>query len=190
MANYIEACHRENLPLNFGEAQINAFLNYIYEKHYAVTTISSHFHTIQLIGKELNMKPSPHNLIKYKFVHDHGKKMKDKKLPVSRQLLLQLCGGADNMLVGYTAILAKTMFLCTWLFSMHISKFLCTKAKMEVFKQSHNVTSTVGLSACFDSDKISKFDPSVQHRTVRWHKLPDFTKEVVDIYVHITVTRC
>ena len=191
MANYIEACDRENLPLKYGEEQINAFLNYIHEKHYAVTTLSSHFCTIQLIGKELDMKPSTRNLIKYKFVRDHGKKMKDNKLPVSRQLLLQLCRGADNMLVGYTAVLAKTMFLCAWAFSMRISEFSRTKAKTEVFKHSHNVTSkailtsTVGLSACFDSDKTSKFDPTVRHRTVRWHKLPDFTKEVVDMYISL-----
>ena len=190
-ANLIEACERTGLHLYYGEVQINAFLNYIQEKHYTVTTISSHFATIKLIGKLLGKKPSPKNMIKYRFVRNHRKKLKDNKVPVGRLCLLQLCAAVDLVLMGCTCLLAKTMFLCAYAFSMRISEFSRTTAKNNIFEPSHNITgnsvftSNIGISACFDSDKTSKFDSAIRHRTVKWYKLPDFTRPVVEMYISL-----
>ena len=173
MANFIGASEWLGLPVYYGEVQINAFLNYIHEKNYTTTTISSHFATIKLVGHLLGRKPSPKNMIKYKFVRKHGKQMKDNKVPVGRLCLLQLCAAADLVFTGYTAILAKTMFLYTYCFSMRISEFSQTRAKTDLLHPSHNITgnavftSKIGISVCFDSDKTSKFDSAIRHRTVK-----------------------
>ena len=189
IANYSEACEDYNLPCVWGEEQVGMFLKRLHEKNYAVATLASQWTTVVKVGKTLGHEPTQKMHLRFLAVKNEGKAMKDNKLPVSKKLLLQLVAATDIVLKGYTSLLAKTMFLNAWAFSMRISEFSETRSKTLGLKAEHNVcsnvvtTSDIGLSAAFESDKTSKFSTAIRHRTVKWHKLPDYTRAVVDEYI-------
>ena len=126
----------------------------------------------------------------FQFVKDEGKETKDDKFPVSRLLLLELCDASNVVLTGFNMLLTKTMFLCAWAFSMRISEFSETKMSPVGSQKSYNLHAEVitadpdGLSACFELDKMSLYHKSPRHRTIPWHKLPDFCRSTVQAFIY------
>ena len=102
-------------------------MDYLYDKHYAVSTLDAQWSTLHLVGKTIGKAIPPELEVDFQFVKDEGKETKDDKFPVSRRLLLELCNASDVVLTRYNVLLAKTMFLCTWAFSMRICEFSETK---------------------------------------------------------------
>ena len=95
-------------------------------------------------------------------VKAEAKELKNDKLPVSRNLLNQLCNTADTFLTDYNQTSAKAMFLCAGGFDMQISEFNETPASIKQKKRSHNTRENcvhilaVGISVAFESDKMIK----------------------------------
>ena len=93
----------------------------------------------------------------FKLVKMQAKEMKDNKVPVSRQLLKDLCLAADVVFAEYDAALAKVMFIIAWAGYMRIpDEYSRTSGKNG---NQHNLmnksllTSPAGLSFHFHSRK-------------------------------------
>ena len=115
-------------------------------------------------------------------------KCKDSKLLVTRTLLLKLVAAADLVLCDYNALLAQTIFLCAWAFSMTVYEFT-TPRSWAIIPKDHNLwsnsicTSDVRLSSAFVSDKTSKFARAKKHRLVKCKKkIPSGTRQIVELY--------
>ena len=166
-------------------------MDYLYDKHYAVSTLDTQWSTLRLVGETLGERIPRELKVDFQFVKDEGKETKDDKFPIPRRLLLKLCEASNIILMGYNVLLAKNMFLCTWAFSMRISEFSKTKTSPVGSQKSHNLWAEVittdadSLSACFESDKTSLYHKSPRHRTILWYKLPDFCRSTVEAFTYV-----
>ena len=129
--------------------------------------------------------------VHYKAVKADCREVKDNKLPVSRELLVLLCEAALVVFTGYSACLARAIFISAWAFSMWICEY-CNiqvwKKLTDNFEENHNLRYSAikvtkrGLTAHFLSDKSSKAGDPIKRRSVFWKKLPDFVKPVMLAY--------
>ena len=97
---FAAACDFANLPLQWNNDQVIAFLDMIDAKHYAVTIIDAFWGNLKRIAKALGKSVTKGQRMYFEAVRDNGKSAKDDRLPVSRELLIQLCAGADQVLKG------------------------------------------------------------------------------------------
>ena len=118
IANFVEGCEYVKLECKWDSEQIKAFMEYLYNKHYAVSTLDTQWSTLCLVGKTLGEWIPLELEVSFQFVKDEGKETKDDKFLISRRLLFELCEASDVVLTGHNVLLAKTMFLCVWTFSM------------------------------------------------------------------------
>ena len=118
---FVAACDLADLPLEWNHKQVIAFLDMINAKHYAVTTIDAFWGNLKWIGKALGKNVTKGQHMYFEAVRDNGKTAKDDRLPVSRELLIQLCAGADKVLTGFNQKLAKAIFMSAWGFCMRLS---------------------------------------------------------------------
>ena len=54
IANFVEGCEYVGLKCAWGEDQIKAFMDYLYDKHYAVSTLDAQWSTLRLVGKTIS----------------------------------------------------------------------------------------------------------------------------------------
>ena len=93
----------------------------------------------------------------FSVVLSHSKDIKDNKVPVSIELLVQLCTAAEQLFSGYTVKLAKALFTAVWAAYLCISEY----SRMSDGNQ-HNLhrnaitVSHEGLSIKFLTDKTTK----------------------------------
>ena len=108
----------------------------------------------------------------FKAVRDNGKTAKDDHLPVSRELLIQLCAGANKVFMGFNKKLGKAIFISTWGFCMRLSKFADQKSYCHGLMLNYNLKSLCiciansRFSAALESDKTSTKGGTIKHRTV------------------------
>ena len=88
--NYIAACLEFNLPFPLGDEQISAFLDKLDEAYYSASTLEAHWNTIKKVFHELKFPITQKYEVHYKAVKADCRPVKDNKLPVSRELLVQL----------------------------------------------------------------------------------------------------
>ena len=159
IANFWEACQEYNLSYKLAKNQITVYLNLLNDKFYSVTTLQSNWSTLKLVARKLGIKITRRQEQSFRIVTKNSRELKDDKLLVSRTLLHELLEASEQMLMGYNGILARALFVCTWVFSMRICEFTHTGKK----DPSHNIhakairTSDIGLSIAFHSDKTSRF---------------------------------
>ena len=127
IANFVEGCEYVKLECKWDSKQIKAFMEYLYKKHYAVSTLDTQWSTLCLVGKTLGEWIPLELEVSFQFVKDEGKETKDDKFLILRRLLFELCEASDIILTGHNVLLAKTMFLCVWAFSVRISEFSKTQ---------------------------------------------------------------
>ena len=53
MANFVEGCEYVKLDCKWVPEQIKAFMDYLYDKHYAVSILDAQWSTLHLVGKTL-----------------------------------------------------------------------------------------------------------------------------------------
>ena len=190
VVNFADACDSYDLPYQLGHVQICAFFEHLDELYYSVKNLSAKWQTIKLIARELFINPTREQEAIFEHLKDNAAEIKDDKLPVSRRLLLELRIAADIVLVGYNALLAKTLFTCAWAFSMRICEYSETKPMKDWDdnKPSHNLrassirVSDFGVSAKFLSDKTAKYGNCIKHRSISWKKLPEGSRELINAY--------
>ena len=119
------------------------------------------------------------------------REVKDNRLLVSQQLLIQLCSAALDNFIGYNAWLVRVLFICALAFSMWICEYSSVQVWKKLtnkFDKDHNLrflairVSKKGLTTKFESDKTSKQGDPIKHRTMFWKKLPDFVRSVMYSY--------
>ena len=78
----------------------------------------------------------------YKAVKADCGEVTDCRIPVSRELLIEMCNAAMEIFTGYTACLARALFICAWAFSMRISEYSSVslwKKPTDKEDKSHNI---------------------------------------------------
>ena len=123
MKNYILACIEFNLPFAMGDDQISAFLDKLDEAFYAASTLEGQWGTLKRVCHAIKFTVVHKHEVHYKAVKADCREVKDNKLPVSRELLIQLCEAALVIFTGYTACLARAIFISAWAFSMRICEY-------------------------------------------------------------------
>ena len=140
MANFKEACTAFKLPLVLGQEQISAFLEHLQDKNYVLATLQKNWATIKILADELKVEITHEMKIHYNYVMDHCKQITEGRLPVTTLLLTQLITAADQVLSGYNALLAKSMFICAFAFSMRVGEYTCNPGKKRgTFYREHNI---------------------------------------------------
>ena len=191
MENYISACIEFNLPFAMGDDQISAFLDKLDEAFYAASTLEAQWGTLKRVCHAIKFTVVHKHEVHYKAVKADCREVKDNKLPVSRELLIQLCEAALVVFTGYTACLVQAIFISAWAFSMRICEYCNVqvwKKPTDKFEENHNLRYSAikvtkrGLTACFLSDKTSKAGDPIKRRSVFWRKLPKFAKPVMLAY--------
>ena len=189
LANFIEGCKYIGLQCQWGHTQIRAFMDYLYDKHYTVSTLEAQWLALHLVGKALGESIPTEMEVEFQFMKDKDEEAKDDQFPVSCKILLKLCTAEDIVLTRYNILLAKSMFLYAWAFLMHILEFSQTRTSPVGSKKLHNLRVEVidvdadGLSATFESDKTSLYHKSLCHHTIPWHKLPDFCHSTIRAFI-------
>ena len=190
VANFKEACSSFKIPLVLGQEQISAFLEHLQDKNYVLATLQKNWATIKVLAEELKVEITHEMKIHYNYVMDHCKQITEGRLPVTTLLLTQLITAADEVLSGYNALLAKSMFICAFAFSMRVGEYTCNPGKKRgTFYREHNVLAnsikiaTDRLTITFQSDKTFRTARSFKHRDLEWSKLPQGSKEILEQYV-------
>ena len=166
------ACDLTKLPLEWNHKEITTFLDMIDAKHYAVTTIDTFWGNLKRIGRAMNKNVTKGQHMYFEVVHDNGKTAKDNRLPVSHELLTQLCTGVDRVLTGFNRKLAKAIFMSAWGFCMRLSEFANLKYYCHGLMLNYNLKSSCiqivesSFSAAFESDKTSTKGEPVKHHTI------------------------
>ena len=111
LANFAEACEDKNLTKTWGEDQINAFLDILHQKFYSASTLDSQWNSFKKVGHLLNKNPTPEQELEFGLVKQDARELGDDRLLVSKELLEQLCMGADSVLREYNSVLTKSVFI-------------------------------------------------------------------------------
>ena len=182
-----DSCEECELPKNFASRQIKVFLETLDMKNYASSTVEAHWCSLKYVSKLLGKEPTPEQELHYNYVRKNCQELRDSKLPVTRMLLLQLVAAADLVLSNHNTLLAQTIFLCAWAFSLRVCEFT-TWHSQAVIPKDHNLCSNsirmsdVSLSAAFVSDKTAKYTRAIKHWLVKWKKLLLETCQIVELY--------
>ena len=192
LANLWEACDRNELKLEWEHDQITVWLDLMHDKFYSGSTLDSQWSGLKRVGKLIGKKTTKIQELHFLYIRVHAKEIKDNKFPITLNLLNLLVEVTNKVLRGYNATLAKALFLCAWAFSMRICEYTDTESKAKkIIPSSHNLrarairTSEEALSCTFKSDKTSKFERALKHRSVNWKLLPGYAREVVEKYMKI-----
>ena len=84
----------------------------------------------------------------FKAVMADCRELKDNRLPVSMELLQQLCNIALGIFFGYQACLAGVLFICVWAFSMRIYDY----SSVKVWKKPQTILRRNTTSVSMQSD--------------------------------------
>ena len=138
--NYISPCIEFNLPFPLGDEQISAFLDKLDEAFYVASTLEVQWGTLKKVCHELKFPILQKHDIHYKAVKSDCREVKDNKLLVSQELLVQLCETALVLFTGYSACLARAIFISAWGFSMRICEYCNVWKKLtDKFEENHNL---------------------------------------------------
>ena len=185
LANYKIACGHMELPTAWGDAQIRAYHIYTNFKYYEAQYLTRMWNVIKELGEFLLCPVSEGQEADFELVKMQAREMKDNKVPVSRQLLKDLCQAADIVFAEYNVALAKVMFIAAWAGYMRISEYSRTSGKngnQHNLRNKSLLSSPAGLSFHFHSDKTSKGSLPMRHRFVPWRELPSLSRKAFQDY--------
>ena len=189
--HFIAACIEWNLAFALEDDQLSAYLDKLDEAFYAASTLDTLWGTMKTVYRHLQVPIAEKHIVHFKSIKADCREVKDNCLPVSRELLNQLCQAALDVFVGYTASLARALFICAWAFSMRICEYSAVRVwrrPTQKFNMAHNIrftairTSTIGITCRFLSDKTSKAGDPIKHRMVPWSKLPPYAQGAISAY--------
>ena len=165
---YAVACREAEIPLNWGHLQLHTFLAKIDKLYYSASQIKMMWKLIRDMSKKLKFVITQEDIMMYNFVLAQCKPTKDDKLPVTRELLKELCYVALRVLQAYDAKMAWAIFLCAFGGFMRCSEYTAARPR----HQSHNIHDDAihitddGIGIAFWSDKCSYLDPSPKDRII------------------------
>ena len=185
IANFKIACQFFSLPVAWGDEQIKVFLIYVNYKFYTSGYLYRQWKTIKELGEMLGCPVTEQHEADFELVQLQAREIKDNKVPVSFNLLNQLCDAAEILFQDYNAILAQALFIAAWGGYMRISEYSRTSAKsgnQHNIRRNALVTSSSGISLTFHSDKTSHANDPMKHRFIPWRRLPRRARRVFRQY--------
>ena len=109
--HFRDACLVADLPIKWGDRQIEAHLQHIDALYFTAKTLKTHWAFVNNMCKIFDHQLSAKHITLFDTILAHCKTIKDDELPVSLPLLLELCQAADKLFTEYDALLAKSLFL-------------------------------------------------------------------------------
>ena len=188
ITNFQIACLHFDLPLEWGQTQLTAFLIYVNVKFYTAPYLDKQWNIIKKLAETLNQSITDEQQADFELVKDHCREQLDNKVPASVELLKELCEAADKLFQHYNAKLAKAIFVMAWGGFMRISEYSKTSAKngnKHNLREAGILLSDDGVSVNFLSDKVAKSKDPPKHRLVDWGFLPTFAKQYMEDYDQI-----
>ena len=183
IVNFKLGCLYSSLLIQWGQPQVKAFLIYVHIKFYTTAYLIRMWNTITKLAMLFDDEISEENEQGFQAVKDQAKEIKDTKVPISRELLEQLCAAADKCFKSYNALLSKTLFLLAWGGFMRICEYSRTsEGNQHNIRANAVLTSDLGVRIAFHSDKTSKGSHPIQHRFVEWHQLPQGARKIIESY--------
>ena len=155
-----QASMSTGVPPVWGDAFFAAICEHFDISYFAASSLSMHYQMIKKLALHLEVNINPRQRVAYDSVVARGKPVKDNKMPVSKDCLIELCNAADIIFTGYDALLAKVLFLAAWGGYMRISEYTSEK-KPRYCDHNLDVASVDilddedGLGITFESDKAS-----------------------------------
>ena len=189
--NFAAACVKFNIPFALGSPQISAFIDRLDECYYSPSMLDSQWGTIKCVAWAVNFDIEQKHHMHFKAVRADCREVADCKVPVSRELFIEMCNAAMDIFMGHTAYLACALFICAWAFTMYILEYSSVSVWQKPTDKSnkvHNIryhairVTKRSLTVWFISDKTAKVGDPIKHRTVFWKRLPDFAKGVMHCY--------
>ena len=183
IVNFKLGCLYSSLPVQWGQPQVKAFPIYIHVKFYTTAYLIRMWNTITKLAELFDDVILEENEQDYQAVKDQAKEIKDNKVPISKELLEQLCTAVDKCFKEYKALLAKTLFLLAWGGFMRICKYSrISDGNQHNIRANAVLTSDLGVRIAFHSDMTSKGSHPICHRFVEWHQLPQGAQKVIESY--------
>ena len=185
--HFANACNRVQLPYDWAPPQLEAFFLHLDDLYMTKATLKMHWQVIQEISTKLQVPLTQQQITLFDFVLANCKSKLDNKLPVNRELLIELMAACDLLLLHYDAVLMKSILLCAFGGFMRC----CEYTEPRRNRKNHNVhadavtVTNLGLGISFWSDKTNQDDPTCKHRFVFWEFLPAGAKEILEEYVKI-----
>ena len=183
LVNFHLGCQYAELPIKWGDKQIKAYLVYVHVKFYTAAYLQRQWSILKKVASILDSPISDENKRDFNTVLSFSKDIKDNKVPVSVELLIQLCTAADKLFTGYTVKLAKAIFITAWAAYLRISEYSRTKeGNQHNLHRNAIITSADGLSIKFLTDKTTKESDPIKHRLIRWWVLPWGSEDLMKDY--------
>ena len=173
------------LPYEWETPQKEAVICYLDNLNLTYLSQKCHWTVLEELCDRLNQPMSVHLITLSNWLQARCNVIKDNKLPIPKQLLINLCQAADVMFEDHEALLIKCMFLAAWGGFMRLCEY--TEAKKG--RKSHNLhwdaitLNDLGFGVSFWTDKASREDPAAKHRQIAWSFLPDFAQSVFKAYM-------
>ena len=179
LVNFNLGCQYANLPIKWGDKQMKAFLVYVHIKFYTTSYLQRQWSILLKMASYLDSPISDSNKRDFSTVLSFAKDIKDNKVLVLVELLIQLCSAADKLFSGYTVKLAKAIFITAWAAYLRISEYSRTKeGNQHNLRRNAIITSVDGLSIKFLTDKTTKESDPIKHRLIHWWALPRGSEEL------------
>ena len=177
-----DACILYGLPAVWQDTQVEAYLVHLESLFLAADTLNRHWKFVRETSEKVNRPVTVHEVTLFDFVKAKCRPVKDVKLPVSKELLIELCAAADIVFRGYDALLAKVVFLTAWGGFLRSSEY-CARprnGKTHALLAEGVTIMKTGIGLCFWSDKKDSEGHAVKHRVIHWSFLPAFAQELFE----------
>ena len=184
IAHFRDACNMAGLQYEWEVPQQEALVCYLDNLNLSFASIKRHEKIFQEISDKLGTPVTAHMIALFDWLKARSTVTKDNKLPITKQLLIELCAAADKTFVKHEALLIKAIYLAAWGGFMRLCEYTAAKKN----RKNHNLhwdainINERGFGISFWTDKASREDPATKHRQVNWTFLPDFAPEVFEQY--------
>ena len=102
------------LPYEWETPQKEAVICYLDNLNLTYLSQKRHWMVLEELCDRLNQPMSVHLITLFDWLQARCNVIKDNKLPIPKQLLIDLCQAADVMFEDHDALLIKCMFLAAW----------------------------------------------------------------------------
>ena len=186
VGHLVFACDEMDVPLGAGPDQVAAFINFMNTRLYSINTMEKYWKVLGSVFQAAGYYFSEADWDDFNTLKLNCEAPADNKVPVSRELLRQIVFFAPpQILDGYNLKLVRCMWLAAWAFGLRVSEY--TRPTRP--GQNHNIWADSvfitddALSIRFRSDKTTRSVFAIKHRSIKWSRLPEGSKQIFEEYL-------
>ena len=132
------ACQEANLPVQFQEAQVNAFVAYLGQMAYSISVLRSHWSTLTKLSKYFNIAIPLQSKVVFDEVKEEASELLDAKVPVSFEMLLILLAVAEDILIGTVVVVGTSLVIFRVVDSVGSNVVVFRSIKVNKCTSDHN----------------------------------------------------